>query len=396
MAKREYLDTMRQRYNMLTSRKEKTQLLSEICTTTGYNRKYVLRFLSHGRKRGRKRTLARRGRKQYYGTEIIKPLKKIWLTANLPCGKRLKAILSLWLPSYESLFGALGDDLRKKILSVSAATIDRLLRQPRLKHTQRGRCTTKPGGLLRAQIPIQTGQWQQERPGFLEADTVAHCGMSTAGQFASTLDCVDVRTGWSEQRAVWCKGADGVVTQMRSIEKSLPFELLGFDADNGSEFINLQLFKHFYSRQKKVIFTRSRAYHKNDNAHVEQKNWTHVRQWIGYERIETPDGVKALNELYTNEWRLFHNFYCASVRLLAKTRIGSKRIKKYEDPKTPYQRVLESKYVSDFQKNKLTEIFTNTNPFTLRKAMETRLRKLFKIIRTQRQQTENSNGYLKK
>lgn len=381
MAKREYLDAMRRRYREASERKQKTLLLDEICATTGFNRKYVLRFLSKGRKRGRKSSGSRRGRRTVYGPEILKPLKKIWLTANLPCSKRLKSIIPLWLPSYESLFGSLTVEVREKLLSISPSTIDRLLKQPRAAHRLRGRCTTKPGGLLRNQIPIQTGQWQQERPGYLEGDTVAHCGGSAAGQFAYTLDCVDVATGWTEQRGLLSKSATEVVKQMRSIERALPFPLLGFDADNGSEFINEQLVKHFLGRQRKVQFTRSRAYHKNDNAHVEQKNWTHVRQWIGYGRIDTRRGVDELNALYSNEWRFFHNFYCASVKLVSKSRVGSKVIKKYDAPKTPYQRVMESEHVSDYQKKQLKKIFEQTNPFTLRRCIETRLRKLSKHIK---------------
>lgn len=381
MAKREYLTAMRRRYRGIQGRKEKTRILDEICTTTGYDRKYVLRTLSGRWKPGRKGR-GRRGRKTVYGSHLVAPLKKIWLAANLPCGKRLKAMIPLWLPSYERLYGGLEDEARDKLVKMSSSTIDRMLKQPRLKHTLRGRCTTKPGGLLRAKIPIQTGQWEETRPGFIEADTVAHCGGSTAGEFVFTLDCVDIATGWSEQRALWSKGADGVVKQMRSIEKALPFALLGFDSDNGSEFINEKLVKHFLSRQTPVQFTRSRAYRKNDNAHIEQKNWTHVRQWIGYERIDDPEAVELLNAVYTNEWRLFHNFYCASVKLLSKKRVGSKLVKKYDEAKTPYQRILKSDRISNYTKEKLTEILDNTNPFTLRKAIETRLRKLSRLMRT--------------
>src|SRR6185436_8565881 len=179
---------------------------------------------------------------------------------------------------------------------------------------------------------------------------VAHCGTTTAGQYACTLDCVDIATGWTEQRAVWAKKDQDVVEQMHSIEKALPFDLLGFDSDNGSEFLNHQLFKHFLSRRVPVQFTRSRAYKKNDNAHVEQKNWTHVRQWLGYDRLDKPEVIPLMNELYENEWRLFHNFYCPSVKLLSKERVGSKTIKKHDAPKTPYQRVQEYGHVSDYAK----------------------------------------------
>ena len=378
MAKREYLEAMRQRYQKLQSRSEKTQMLDEICATTGYDRKYVTKRLRASFKSpgGSKK---RRGRaKVYFGQELLKPLRKIWRTAHYPCSKRLRPMLPVWVDRYEQSFGLLAIEVRRKLLNMSPSTIDRLLKPVRLEHPK-GRSTTKPGGLLREQIPIQTGQWQEYRPGFVEADTVAHCGGNMAGEFVYTLDCVDIATGWSEQRAVWNKRAKAVVRQMSSIEKALPFPLLGFDADNGSEFINLLLFKHFAKRQRPVQFTRSRAYHKNDNAHVEQKNWTHVREWIGYERIENPKAVNLLNSLYANEWRLFHNFYCASLKLISKQRVGSKIIKRHDTAKTPYQRVIESPHVSDFHKRGLKEIFDNTNPFTLRRIIDNKLRKIFKL-----------------
>ena len=393
MSKREYLAGVRPRYLKASKRAEKSRLLDEICATTGYDRKYVLRFLAQSPKLGR-RPRSGRGRKPVYqDPELLKPLKAIWRAANLPCSKRLKAMLPIWLPGYESMFGSIDEAIRTKLLSVSPATIDRLMSPVRLQQVGRGRSTTKPGGLLRAQIPIQTGQWEENRPGFVEADTVAHCGGSMAGQFVFTLDCVDIATGWSEQRAIWNKGASGVVKQMRAIEKALPFELLGFDADNGSEFINEQLVRHFLSRQTPVKFTRSRAYRKNDNAHVEQKNWTHVRQWIGYDRIDNPAAVELLNGIYANEWRLFHNFYGASVKLLSKERIGGKIIKKHDVPKTPYQRVMESERVPDYAKRGLKGIFENTNPFMLRRAIDKKLRQLFKLCYnppTENQGTEDS------
>jgi hypothetical protein len=171
---------------------------------------------------------------------------------------------------------------------------------------------------------------------------------------------------------------------MRSIEQSLPFPLLGFDSDNGSEFINHALVRHFLGRQRPVVFTRSRAYHKDDNAHVEQKNWTHVRQWLGYDRLDNPEVIALLNALFTTEWRLYHNFYCPSVKLLAKKREGSKTIKKHDSPKTPYQRVLESKEISDHVKNDLRKLFEQTNPFILRRGMETKLKRVFQSRRTGR------------
>ena len=267
---------------------------------------------------------------------------------------------------------------------ISSTTIGRLLKPVRTQYKKRGRATTKPGTLLRKQIPLKTNQWDETRPGFLEADTVAHCGDSMAGMFAFTVDCVDIATGWTEQRAVWGKGETGVLEQIQHIEQSLPFSLLGFDSDNGSEFLNYHLLRHFTERKKPIQFTRSRAYHKDDNAHVEQKNWTHVRQWLGYDRLDNPQVVPLLNDLYTQEWRLFHNFFLPSVKLLAKERIASKTIRRYDPPKTPYQRVMESPLVTPAIKRDLTAQFKTLNPFQLRAAIETKLKKIF--------QTQSPNG----
>lgn len=160
---------------------------------------------------------------------------------------------------------------------------------------------------------------------------------------------------------------------------SLPFPLRGFDSDNGSEFLNYHLLRHFTERKQPVQFTRSRAYHKDDNAHVEQKNWTHVRQWLGYHRFDNPEIVPLLNELYTTEWRIFHNFFCPSVKLIEKKRIASKTIKRYDSPKTPYQRVMESPYIKAEVKKELSDLLATLNPFHLRKAMEKKLKKIFEV-----------------
>jgi hypothetical protein len=379
MAKSEYVSEIYKRYKKARSRAEKSRLLDEICATCGVHRKHALRLLRRHRDPQRARPRKRGRPSRYRSAELLRALRKIWLAANLPCSKRLKAILPLWLPGYEKVEEPLAADVREKLLALSPATIDRLLERTRLQHTTRGRSTTKPGTLLRNKIPINTGQWQESRPGFIEADTVAHCGTTTAGLFAFTVDCVDIATGWSEQRALWGKEDKAMVEQMRSIERALPFPLLGFDSDNGSEFLNHLLFKHFVNRKKPVVFTRSRAYRKDDNAHVEQKNWTHVRQWLGYDRLDNPLVVEALNDLYTNEWRLFHNFYCPSVKLLSKERVGSKTIKKHDSPKTPYQRVLESEHISAYAKEGLRRIYQNTNPFVLRRAMEKRIKRVFAL-----------------
>lgn len=189
--------------------------------------------------------------------------------------------MPLWLPGYVELYGPLTPETLTALVQISSATMDRLLCPVRVQYRKQGRATTKPATLLRKHIPIKTNQWDETRPGFLEADTVAHCGQSLSGMFAYTIDCVDIATGWSEQRAVWGKGETGVLEQIHHIEQSLPFSLLGFDCDNGSEFLNHDLLRHFTQRKRPIQFTRSRPYHKDDNAHVEQKNWTHVRSMAG-------------------------------------------------------------------------------------------------------------------
>jgi len=378
-SKREYTEAIHKRYKH-ASRPEKKVILDEFCATTGYHRKYAIVLLKSF-KRFRKPVRKRQGPKPTYKKdEIIKPLKMIWLAANLPCSKRLKTILPLWLPGYTQRFGILPLDSVQALRHISASTIDRLLKTVRARYGKHGRSTTKPGTLLRKQIPIATNQWDETRPGFLEADMVAHCGETTVGMYVSTLDLVDIATGWTEQRAVWGKGERGVLEQISDVERSLPFPLLGFDCDNGSEFLNYHLVRHFTERTKPVSFTRSRAYHKDDNAHIEQKNWTHVRQWLGYDRFNNSSCVDLLNDLYRNEWRLFHNFFCPSVKLIAKERVGSKTIKHHDIPRTPYQRIMLSNHVQASTKQSLTKILESLNPFMLREAMEKKLKTIFTAL----------------
>ncbi len=377
-SKREYLEAIHSRYKAGT-RKQKKLILDEFCAACGYHRKHAIRLLKKFR-RFSKPKQKKRGRLPVYQTEdILTPLKRIWLAANLPCSKRLKAVLPLWLPGYAQQYGALTEEAIKALLVISSSSIDRLLKPLRVKYKGRGKSTTKPGTLLRKHIPVKTNQWDETRPGFLEADTVAHCGTSMAGMFTFTIDCVDIATGWTEQRAVWGKGETAVLAQIKDIEVSLPFPLQGFDSDNGSEFLNHHLLKYLSDRKQPVQFTRSRAYHKDDNAPIEQKNWTHVRQWLGYHRFDNPEVVLQLNKLYKSEWRLFHNFFCPSVKLIEKQRIASKTIKRYDKPKTPYQRIMESQQITADIKKELTDLFQTLNPFLLRKAMEKRLKEVFQL-----------------
>jgi len=379
--KKEYMDKFHLRYKKAKTRTEKSNLITELCITCNWHRKHAIRVLNNYKRFTKPQPKTRGKPSKYNKPEIIKILKRIWLAAYMPCSKNFKALIPLWLPSYQIEYGAIANKTIKLLCDISPASIDRILKPVRIKYTGKGKCTTKPGTLIRNQIPIKTNQWDESRPGFIEADTVAHCGDKVEGMYAYTVDTVDIATGWTEQRAVWGKGYSGVMDQILDIENYLPFPLLGFDADNGGEFINWHLYRYFTSKKKRVEYTRSRAYQSNDNAHVEQKNWTHVRQWFGYVRLDNPEVVPLMNDLYKSEWRLYHNFFCPSMKLKDKKRIASKTIKCYHSPKTPYQRALESKSVSHKHKNDLKEQFAGLNPFKLRRALDKKISNILKVNR---------------
>ena len=308
MGKREkqaYLEAIRNRYHK-AKRADKGKILDEFCSVCGYQRKYAIRLLS-----GRPTKMARRAGRpsQYDEPALTTVLRKLWLATDQMCSKRLVVAIPLWLPHYEASFGTLGEPVRAKLMRISAASIDRLLKPVRTQHPKR-LGGTKPGTLLKQQIPIRTAHWDISLPGFMEADTVAHCGNSLAGDFVWSLTLSDILTGWTECRATWNKGSAGVMDQIKAIEQALPFELRGFDCDNGSEFLNHHLLRYFSEHPAKPAFTRSRPYKKNDNAHIEQKNWTHVRQLFGYERFDNPELIKPMNALYAKQWSQLQNHFC--------------------------------------------------------------------------------------
>lgn len=381
--KREYTAIIAKRYKQVKNVQSKKIILDEYCKTTGYHRKHAIRKLNNYKLFTKPKRKKPGKKSKYNDPRIIEPLKTIWLKANLPCSKLLKALLPSWLPHYAQVYHSLDIDVIKALKSISPASIDRNLKPIRFKFKKRGLSCTKPGSLLRNQIPIKTDQWNEFKPGFIESDTVHHCGDNVSGQYALTVNYTDIATQWTEQRAVWGKGESGVFDQTQDVEESLPFRMLGFDSDCGGEFINEHLYKYFTLRSNNPVqFTRSRAYHSNDNSHVEQKNWTHVRQWLGYDRFDKLELVPLLNDLYKNEWNLYHNFFIPSVKLIEKKRVGSRTIKRYDKPKTPFQRVLEanSNYVSNKKKRELEKLFASLNPFILREAMEKKIAEIFKKL----------------
>lgn len=374
----ELLPRLRQRY-VNRGREGRSLLVDEVCEQWGYSRKHALKLLNAKAGWGGEAGTVQ-GRPVVYGPEVKEVVGRIWLEAEQVCGKRLKAVMNLWLPYYEAEHGRLREAVRTKVLEASAATLDRLLKPLRVKHPHRGMCGTRPGTLLRSQIPIRTGNWDIERPGYIEADTVAHCGGSLAGNFIWSVTCTDIYSGWTATRAVWNRGQKDVLEQTREVERSLPFAILGFDSDNGGEFLNWHLADYFLKRDKPVAFTRSRPYHKDDNGHVEQKNWTRVRQLLGYDRLENPDILDSINELYRDWWDPLHNLFLPSAKLKESYREGSRWVRRHDDPETPCDRLLASKHISAKAKRDLTALRATINPLESKRQIEKYLRKIFASV----------------
>jgi hypothetical protein len=348
-------------------------MLDEFCEQFGYDRKHAIKLLGGKAGWGGDPDIPK-GRPPIYGQEVVEVLWKIWELSEQPCGKRLVPLLPLWLPSCEAWKGRLSPGIRKKVLSISPAQADRLLRPRKAEEERRSRCGTKPGGLLRSQIPIRTRHDEVTAPGWLEADTVAHCGGSMEGDFIWSVTFTDIHTGWTCLRATWNKGEAGVVNGLRDVEDRLPFALAGFDCDNGSEFLNWHLLRYLRDRgEGPVHFTRSRPYKKDDNGHVEQKNWTHVRQLLGYGRLEQPELVEQINRLYIEVWEPLNNFFLPSTKLTGKTRTGGKVSRKHDRPTTPCDRLLTCPEVSAKVKAQLRKARKNHNPIELKLELEKRL-----------------------
>jgi len=372
------LEAIHRRYRR-ASRAQKQLILDEFCAVCALNRKYAIRLLAQPLRRGRPRKRPGR-RARYAHPQLLELLRRIWLACDQPCSKRLRAAVGLWLPHYERGFGPLEPQVRIMAEQISAASIDRLLKPVRAQTPRKGLAGTKPGSLLKTQIPIRTEHWDATVPGFVEADTVAHCGDSLAGNFAWSLTLTDIMSGWTEVRVTWNKGAAGVLEQIRHIESRLPFRLRGFDCDNGSEFLNHHLVRYFTKRKTPVGFTRSRPYRKNDNAHVEQKNWSAVRQLLGYQRIDNPALIPLINDLYTQQWSDFINGFSPTIKLKTKQRIGARIHKTYEPPTTPLQRILTCPDIPEATKHALERRFDALNPFALQRQIQRKLRAIFAAL----------------
>jgi hypothetical protein len=371
--KRELLEAIRARYRQ-GSKAEKTHILDEFVHNTGYHRKYAIRLLNQRVMRKHRKKVGRR--KEYQG-EVVIALIKIWAICDQICSKRLHP----FLPEIVEVLERQGElvlspETKQSLLKMSRATIDRCLR-PERHRPRRGLSTTKPGTLLKQAIPIRTfTEWDDARPGFVEIDLVAHCGDSTHGEYINTLTAVDVTTGWTECLPLANRSQRQVSAAIILLRQRLPFPLLGIDSDNDSAFINDNLYR--YCEKEEITFTRSRPYKKNDQAHVEQKNWSVVRRLIGYDRYESPQALALFETIY-EDVRLYINFFQPVLKLTDKHRVGSKLIKHYDTARTPYRRVLESPEVVDKDKKSLRQLYATLNPVTLRHRIDENVERLWQL-----------------
>ena len=342
----------------------KNELLDGFVAATGYNRKYATTLLS----KGIQRTGYPKDRSKTYDKEVLEALITLWNTANRICSKRLIPFLPSLITSMErSGHLELSKEVKNKILSLSSATADRLLKHERRK-TIKGKSTTRPGSLLKKHIPVRTfADWNNVRPGFLEGDLVAHCGATTKGQYLNTLTMTDIATCWTELAALQTKNSADTLQAIVQVKHVLPFPLLGFDSDNGSEFINENMVN--WCEMHKITFTRSREYRKNDQAHVEEKNGSIVRRFIGYERYEGDQSWRILHSLY-RLLRLYVNFFQPCMKLISKERDGARVYKKYDRALTPYQRVLKSDFIPGHIKTSLREKFESLDPLFLLRSIQ--------------------------
>jgi transposase InsO family protein len=371
-SKWDYLKAIYVRYRK-ASKPLRSRILDEFCQVCRYNRKYAIRLLN-GPAPQKTNTPTFKGRRPTYGAKVIWALTAIWEAAGYPCSARLKALLPLWLPwAIKRL--TLSAQAQKQLLTISPATIDRRLgpKKRQLKKRLYGR--TKPGTLLKHHIPIKTDSWNVHTPGFTETDLVSHSGNSASGEFIHSLNVTDIHSTWVETRAVMGKSQISVLDAMKDIQQALPFKLLGIDSDNGSEFINYHL-KTFCDHNQ-IQFTRGRPYKKDDNAHIEQKNWTHVRKIFGYERYDSQQALEAMNDLYRNELRILQNLFLPSMKLLEKTRIGSKLKRRYDQPHTPLDRLLDCPQADPLKIQKLKNLRDTIDPFALAKRIEQKLERIY-------------------
>ena len=379
MSKKELLLAAKPRY-LKASKEEKGDILNEFCANAGYARKYAIKILAAGFDHNRIARVGRKRRRKKYDSAAMQAIMLIWKTLDFPCGTRLQPML---VEMYQVLVRhkeiIVNDEIEEQLKTISSSTLDRRLKKEReIRHLKRNRGMTCRGTLLKSSIPIRITNWDTSKLGFTELDTVAHNGGDPSGQFVFTLDQTEIFSGWSEQYATMGKGERGVLNAVKTMRKDLPFPLLGMDGDNGGEIINYHMLK--YCEEEKLVYTRSRPNMKNDNAYVEQKNFTHIRKLIGYHRYDTLEQLNLINDLYRNEYRLHTNFFRPVMKIQSKEKINNSVCKKtYDIAKSPYQRLMACDQISNQQKEKLRLLYFSSNPVQLKKEID---RKVLRIKAT--------------
>jgi len=379
MSKQEYLNELRPKYKK-AGRKQKSQLLSDFCDFSGYHRKHALRLLNSPPRASKKSSSCRRSRT--YDQITINALLVIWSASNKICAERLQPYIPEMMEKLvECRELEILPETKNKLLRISASTVKRIVHNEKNRSRIKIGGTTRPGSLLKSQIEIRYGRWKETDPGWCEADTVAHCGDSMKGDFVFSVDIVDISSGWSEQEAIWGKGEMATTKGIDNMRSRLPFPLVGIDPDNGGEFINWSLYRYCLKHQ--INFTRSRPFHKNDNAHVEQKNWTAIRQLAGYSRLDQKEHVSLLNDLYQNEWRLYLNFFQPirkqkkNIRNLATGKV----VKQFDQARTPYQRLMEHPKITERQREMLQSTYQQLNPVKLLAEIDRKVKLIERTLR---------------
>jgi len=378
-AKRESLACIHGRYQR-AGRLHKQRILDEFCATCGDPRKSARRLVP--RPLAPPKARRRPGPKLIYDpVQLLPVLKVIWRDSDQLCSKLLKVALPEWLQSYERHHGPLAAEVQAKLRAISPAQIDRLLPPLRVGQPKKELSATRPGKILRHQVPTRSGPVDTSQPGTVAADTVAHCDDTTAGDYIHSFTCTDLFSGWTENRAVWNKASHAILTQVKQLQVEVPFPMRSFHSDNGSELLNRPLYEYLTARPLKVPWTHSRAYRKNDNAHCEQKNGTHGRQLLGYQRFGHPQPVALLNDLYGQQWSQCQDHFRPTFKLLRRQKKDGKTLKTYENkPQIPYQRLLDSPQIPEPTKARLQTQHAALDPYALKKSTEAKLKKFFPLL----------------
>jgi len=383
----EYLQALAKIY-FISNKDKKTQLLDDASKITGHHRKSLIRILSANQKikNNKKKNC---GAKVKYPEEILLPhVKYLWIEMERISSRRMKAAFTDWLPKYHS--NNVDNHIKYLLQKMSSSTLSRFISKLRKLEApiQKGLCSTSPARYMKNKVPINTLDSKITRPGIVQTDTVAHCGDRLEGAFMNSITITDIWSTWTENSAIFTKKGLEVKASLDDIEKRLPFNLLAINSDSGSEFLNMPVFNMY--RKKKIKFTRSRPYKKNDNCYVEQKNFTHVRELFGYQRFEQKELKYFMNEIYRDYWNPLQNYFLPTFKIKEKIRIGGKIKKKYGKPLTPYQRLMESGSLTEFQKIKLSEQKRQLNPFELKRGLEKKLTDFFKLVNEYNQSKEKT------